>query len=164
MQAATYPRVCRATIPFSQHKFLHPKHQRLISTFPQNVQDAAISPTATEPRPTFTDRPSKRREIRTSGRLGSPDYIPRKRGYAPNMPIPSRKFNLPDIKRPRGMSDPQKQAPEAKRIREIKTIGIEYERQLNAMRRGYVQWRYQTRKAKLDKKHENAAHPHPPPP
>ena len=52
----------------------------------------------------------------------------------------------------------------AKKARDIKTIGIEYERQLNAMRRGYVQWRYQTRKAKLDKKHENAARPHPPPP
>ena len=80
------------------------------------------------------------------------------------MPIPARKFNLPNIKHPKGMSDPQKQAPEGKKARDIKTIGIEYERQLNAMRRGYVQWRYQTRKAKLDKKHENAARPHPPPP
>lgn len=164
MLAATCHRICRSRIPSSNHKILHPKHRRLISTTPQNAQDPAISPAPAEPRPTFTGRPSKKGEVRTSGRLGSPDYIPRKRGYAPHMPIPARKFNLPSIKHPKGMSDPQKQAPEGKKARDIKTIGIEYERQLNAMRRGYVQWRYQTRKAKLDKKHENAARPHPPRP
>lgn len=164
MRAATCPRICRGTIPSCNHKILHPKHQRLLSTSPQNAHDPVISPAPAEPRPTLTDHPPKKGQVKTSGPLGSPDYIPRKRGYAPYMPIPSRKFNLPDIKHPKGMSDPQKQAPEGKRARDIRTIGIEYERQLNAMRRGYVHWRYQTRKAKLDKKHENAARPHPPPP
>ena len=154
MRTASSRRICWATIPSSSR--LHPKHQRLISTSPPNAQQRSTSRTFTDP---FVNEDGKV----TAGPSGSPNYIPRKRGYAPNIPVPARKFPLPEIKHPKGIPDPQKQAPE-RHPREIKTVGIEYERQLNAMRRGYVQWRYENRKQKLAEKHEKMARPHPPPP
>lgn len=100
----------------------------------------------------------------TSGPRGSPDYIPNKRGYAPNIPIPARKFNLPTVKATKGAPDPRKTAPEPKEDRFVKNYGIEYERQLHAMRRGYVHWRSETFKERTKRRQEIAKRPKPPPP
>ena len=163
MRAADRSRICRAAF-LSKHKIFHPKCQRLLSTTSQNPQESSLS-SSHDSRSEFTASSSslKQEGLRTSGPHGSPDYIPRKRGYAPNMPIPSRKFNLPKLKTPKGIPDPKKLAPEGK-TREIRSIGIEYERQLNAMRRGYVQWRYEHLKQKRRKKQDAAARPRPPRP
>jgi hypothetical protein len=161
MKSAHRLRICRATI-FSKNKCHHPTHQRLISTSP-NAQEPSSTTTPHNSRPTFTSSPGQEGEIRTTGPFGSPDYVPRKRGYAPNLPIPSRKFNLPQIKHPKGLPPPEKQAPEGK-LKRIQSVAIQYERQLNAMRRGYVKWRYETRQQQLARKREAVARPKPPQP
>jgi hypothetical protein len=158
MRAVRCSRLCRATV-------LHPKHHRSIATGSQNAPERSSSiPTHRTPS-TFT---VYRRELPDgtviTGPRGSPDYIPKKRGYAPNIPIPPRKFNLPTIKTKKGAPDPKKAAPEPKKERHVKNYGMEYERQLNAMRRGYVHWRYETFKQKQKQKQENAMRPRPPPP
>ncbi len=162
MKSAHCLRICRETIFSPKHKCRHPKHQRLISTS-QNAQKLSSTTTPNDSRPTFPSSPRQEGEIRTTGPLGSPDYVLRKRGYAPNLPIPSRKFNLPQIKHPKGLPPPEKQAPEGK-LKRIQSVAIQYERQLNAMRRGYVKWRYETRQQQLARKREAVARAKPPQP
>ena len=77
------------------------------------------------------------------------------------MPIPPRKFNLPTPKVKKPFPDPDKQAPEAK-ARTIKTVQLEYQLQLHAMRRGYVQWRVNDLKQKHEERLQKAARPRPP--
>jgi hypothetical protein len=164
MRAAGCSRFCRATTLCPNQKVLRPNHHRSIATATQDAPEPSISkprrfaPTSTINRKEMSD------EIATSGPRGSPDYIHRKRGYAPNIPIPARKFNLPTVKPTKGAPDPKKTAPEPREERLVKNYGIEYERQLNAMRRGYVHWRSETFKEKVKRRQEIAKRPKPPPP
>jgi hypothetical protein len=106
----------------------------------------------------------ERQAIRTTGPKGSPDYIPRKRGYAPNLPIPARKFRLPKAKQPawkRGVPTP---TVPAEAPRTIKNVGILYDRQLQAMRRGYIEWRLTQHRERLIKRKEAMEKPQPPRP
>jgi len=130
------------------------KHQRLISsTTTPSSQHGHIPP----------PQPSGVASYTTAGEKGSADYIPTKRGYAPNIPIPSRKFNLPSIKPPKPLPDPSKVVSEP-RPKSIRTIGIHYERQMSAMRRDYMKWRArQVRDHILRKNEATAQRPKPGP-
>jgi hypothetical protein len=140
MKGADCHRIWQSTIFYCKSNIIHSRRQRLLSTISENFAQPVAGSNETSHSPLTADRP-KYDDVRTSGPTGSPDYIPRKRGYAPNIPIPAHKFTLPTKKTGKGIPDPEKLAPEPK-PRPIKSIAIEYERQLNAMRRGYVRWRY----------------------
>src|SRR5271170_1522388 len=157
MRVAGCPRICRAPILHTSNNPLRPKHQRLISSTPNHEQESSSHDTSAP----YLVPPPESEDTPTAGPKGSPDYIPRKRGYAPNMPIPPRKFNLPTPKVKKPFPDPDKQAPEAK-ARAIKTVQLEYELQLHAMRRGYVQWRVNDLKQKHEERLQKAARPRPP--
>ena len=134
--------------------FLTPyKRQRLISTTRPSLQDLH----------TPRSQPSSVASYATAGEKGSADYVPHKRGYAPNIPIPSRKFNLPSLKPPKPLPDPSKVVSEP-RPKSIRTIGIHYERQMSAMRRDYMKWRArQVRDHILRKNEATAQRPKPGP-
>lgn len=70
---------------------------------------------------------------------------------------------MPSPKGRKPYPNPDKQAPEAK-AKAIKTVRLEYERQLHAMRRGYVQWRVNDLKQKHEERQRKAARPRPPEP
>jgi len=143
-----------------------PPRPRLLRSAPQPApppppQDSASI--ASTPVPNVqSSKPVK--TFRTAGPSGSPDYIPRKRGYAPGIPIPARKFNIiPKPRKPR--QPPSKTAPDQKYDkRMVKTAEIEYDRQLAAMRRGYVKWRYNQLQEKSRIGEEAKARPPPPHP
>ena len=125
------------------------KHQRLISS--------ATTPSSHDGH-TPPPQPSGLASYTTAGEKGSADYIPHKQGYAPNIPIPSRKFNLPSIKPPKPIPDPNKVVCEP-HPKTIRTIGIHYERQMSAMRRDYMKWRARQVRDHILRKREAMAQP-----
>lgn len=173
MRTACCPRICRATVLSFEANPVHPKHQRRISTTSPKAQGHAFAVHNDEGRVSAVVGPPKNHRpkfeppldegIRTSGKYGSLDYIHHKRGYAPNMPIPARKFRLPTPKVSKGIPDPKKAIPQGK-LKPIRSMSVGYQRQLNAMRKGYMQWRYRQLVDKARERQEKAQRPPPPTP
>src|SRR5580704_1674592 len=100
--------------------------------------------------------PSEVTKFRTAGKSGSADYIPYKRGYAPNIPIPAHKFNLPVPKKVKLPPSPEKTAPRPKpeNVPGKRSVEQEYKRQWREMRRGYVYWRHNNVQERWKKREE----------
>jgi hypothetical protein len=166
----------RTAILYSDAKLFHPRNRRSISAVALHAEHEVSNSTAPPPSPnnlppsppepeSSAPKPNRHAQLpehaQEDVRFGSDDYIPRKRGYAPNIQMP-RNFNLP--KPPPKIPDHEWPIAEAK-PRAIRSIRSEYKHKLSAMRRGYLEWYRETRKMRFlrQKAYEERPRRAPPP-